>query len=348
METQPVSKPISKGICAFCKGEIAKNKVTQHLKSCKQRLASIAAQEAKSQETKIRLFHILAEGRYSPEYWLHFEMSATESLWSIDDFLKAMWIDDLDHLSGFTINGTNYSPDDPGDFYFGGVAEEKEETVVEETTEDEETEMSEIVEGAISMFLPGIERFSGSAGTMDTVISAWLSGIRVPRSADELIDYLKGELSKLEKEQGQIRRRYKEMSQDEFSKTSLTVQFQKNIVETILDNIEDRSMGVALARVLKVGQKFSYIYDYGSSTYVNLKVLGEREGIVQNKKQPVQLLARNTAPGFACVVCGKPATVIEAYTADAIENTAYCAECAEKEVEDGTLPLINSPRVGVL
>jgi hypothetical protein len=65
MKTQPTSKPISNGICTFCNGEIAKNKMTQHLKFCKQRLASIASQEEKSQETKTRLFHILAEGRYN-------------------------------------------------------------------------------------------------------------------------------------------------------------------------------------------------------------------------------------------------------------------------------------------
>ena len=45
METQPTNRPISTGICAFCKAELAKNKMTQHLKFCKQRLATIATQE---------------------------------------------------------------------------------------------------------------------------------------------------------------------------------------------------------------------------------------------------------------------------------------------------------------
>jgi len=39
METQATRRSISKGICTFCKTELAKNKMTQHLKSCKQRLA---------------------------------------------------------------------------------------------------------------------------------------------------------------------------------------------------------------------------------------------------------------------------------------------------------------------
>src|SRR2546429_9825012 len=41
METQTTRRPISKRTCAFCNAELAKNKMTQHLKSCKQRLANI-------------------------------------------------------------------------------------------------------------------------------------------------------------------------------------------------------------------------------------------------------------------------------------------------------------------
>ena len=88
MATQTARRPISKGICAFCKAEVVKNKITQHLKTCKQRLASIASQEEKSQEPKTRLFHILAEGQYNPQYWLHFEVPASEPLWLLDSFLK--------------------------------------------------------------------------------------------------------------------------------------------------------------------------------------------------------------------------------------------------------------------
>ncbi len=117
METRSTRRPISKGSCTFCKAELTKNKMMQHLQCCKQRLATIATQEEKSQETKTRLFHILAEGQYSPQYWLHFEVPSSEALWSLDRFLKDMWINDLDHLSGFTINGTNYNTDYPDDFF---------------------------------------------------------------------------------------------------------------------------------------------------------------------------------------------------------------------------------------
>jgi hypothetical protein len=103
--------------------------------------------------------------------------------------------------------------------------------------------------------------------------------------------------------------------------------------------------------VLKVGQKFSYTYDFGSSTYINLKVIAEREGIVPDTQESVQLLAQNTAPEFSCVACGKPATeVTMGYFAGSIAECAYCATCASKRSgEYGImLPIINSPRVGVL
>jgi len=141
-----------------------------------------------------------------------------------------------------------------------------------------------------------------------------------------------------------------DISLEERRKSYFTLLYQKMVVEDLLEAVEDRSMEVSLERVLKVGQKFSYVYDYGSSTYINLRVIAEREGIVQNKKNPVQLLARNTAPEFPCVVCGKPGTAVAmGYFTDSIADSVFCTECANKQVGEGEmLPIINSPRAGVL
>jgi hypothetical protein len=347
METQPLGKAVSKGSCAFCKAELAKNKMTQHLKFCKQRLASIASQEEKSQGTKTRLFHILAEGRYNPQYWLHFEVPTSKSLWSVDGFLKDMWIDDLDHLSGFTINGTNYSDDYPDDYFVFSEGEEENEVVEEEVAEEEEPDVGKLLDEFTSLYW--MEEYLGPA-MMDRTLSTWLAELKKPHSVDELIDYLKEELSRGEKERRQIRNHGKEVSPEEHRKAYFRAESQKLIVESLLEAVEDRTMGASLARVLKVGQKVSYIYDYGSSTYINLKVIGEREGIVENEKEPVQLLVQNTAPVFACSVCGKPATTVAlGYYGESIADSVYCDECAEEQVEEGgTLPITNSPRVGVL
>jgi len=346
METQTTRRPISIGTCAFCNAELAKNKMTQHLKSCKQRLATIAAQEGKTRKTKTRLFHILAEGQYNPQYWLHFEVPATESLWSLDRFLKDMWIDDLDHLSGFTINGTNYSIDYPDDFF---AFNETEETEEEELSEEEiEKELRELVDEIVSEFAEAPASHLGIP--LNPLSAEWIAEIKKPRSVDELVDFLKGELARITKEDKSALKNDQDISLEERRKRYLTLYYQKMVVQDLLEAVEDRSMDVSLERVLKVGQKFSYVYDYGSSTYINLRVIAEREGIVQNKKKPVQLLARNTAPTFPCVVCGKPGTeVAMGYFTNSIADSVFCTECANKQDrEDEMLPIINSPRAGVL
>src|SRR5437868_8315468 len=160
METETTHRPISTGTCESCGAELAKNKMTQHLKFCKQRLANIAAQEGKSRKAKTRLLHILAEGRYNPQYWLHFEVPASESLWTLDQFLKAMWIDDLDHLSGFTINGTNYSTDYPDEFFSFHEVEEAEEEEISE--EEQEKELRELVDNTVSELAELSASFPGS------------------------------------------------------------------------------------------------------------------------------------------------------------------------------------------
>jgi predicted amidophosphoribosyltransferase len=62
------------GICKYCKGEFDKAKMTQHLKHCKERAVAIAASVGDGAKQKQRLFHILAEGRYNPQYWMHLEI----------------------------------------------------------------------------------------------------------------------------------------------------------------------------------------------------------------------------------------------------------------------------------
>ncbi len=99
--------------------------------------------------------------------------------------------------------------------------------------------------------------------------------------------------------------------------------------------------GVRLEDVLQVGQTFHYEYDFGSTTHLTLKVVGEREG--PRPKGGVRVLARNYAPDYRCVVCGEPAKWVYTY-----EGEAYCTSHAKQheDWEEAFLPLVNSPRVG--
>src|SRR5213078_375749 len=142
----------TKGVCNFCNGEFDKAKMTQHLKHCKQRVAAIAVSTGDETKQKQRLFHILAEGRYNPQYWMHLEIPASEPLVTLDGFFRDIWVECCDHLSGFEIGGTSYA-DEPGDFSFEIVGAEVQEEEVDEDEEEYEDLSPEELGEEIGKFL---------------------------------------------------------------------------------------------------------------------------------------------------------------------------------------------------
>lgn len=66
------------------------------------------------------------------------------------------------------------------------------------------------------------------------------------------------------------------------------------------------------------------------------------------KDNPIEILARNEAPGLKCEKCGKMATQV---CSQCIYDGAgwLCDDCSEDHEcgEDMMLPVVNSPRVGV-
>jgi hypothetical protein len=324
MANKTETREVSKGICNFCKGEFEKAKMTQHLKYCKQRAAEIATEIGNtSAPQKIKLFHILVEGRYNPQYWMHLEMPASDALADLDDFLRAIWLECCGHLSEFTIGGTSYSSEPEDYFYFGG-AETAEE---EEEEEEEEFNVDELLE----TFPPE---------SLNMLPKNFLSELKKFESIDDLVTYLKETLNSMPK-------RGVPHSQEEWNEYRAHY-FQAQILEALLEMVEDRSLDALLEKVLEVGQKFSYEYDFGSSTDLTLKVLSEREGVVEDEDS-IEILARNTEPVMLCKVCGKPAKfVVGGYFE--VEENAFCSKkCVKKSGEDADmlLPVVNSPRVGV-
>ncbi|KIX84813.1 IS1096 element passenger TnpR family protein [Thermus filiformis] len=104
-----------------------------------------------------------------------------------------------------------------------------------------------------------------------------------------------------------------------------------------------RSMDIKLQQVLSVGETFTYEYDFGTTTELKLKVAGERQGARPAKG--VRVLARNYAPVIPCVRCGRPAHWVHVWG----DYETYCGAHAQEEEdwEEGFLPLVNSPRVGM-
>jgi hypothetical protein len=328
MARRTTTREVSNGICRFCQGEFDKRKMTQHLKYCKQRAVTIAGEDAVPSESKTRLLHILVEGRYNPQYWMHLEIPASEELATLDDFLRSIWLECCGHLSAFNINGTSYESE-PEEFIFGEIEGEVAEAESEEV-EGEELAGDDIVD--VGKLLDEL-----SFEYLDSLPSDWVAEVRKPRSVDDLVAFAKEGLQSLPKEGiprtpveiEEYRNRY----------------FQRLLLETLLTMAEDRSLFVPLRKVLKVGQKFSHEYDFGSTTYLNLRVMSEREGVVSDEDDPVNVLARNVPPTILCRVCGQPATKVAAGGYYDVETNAYCSKCAGRS--EDFLPVVNSPRVGV-
>ncbi len=109
-------------------------------------------------------------------------------------------------------------------------------------------------------------------------------------------------------------------------------------------NPDDKEMDVELGQVLRPGIEFDYEYDFGSTTHLSLRVADERQG-TPKADEPIRLMARNHPPDYRCQECGQPATLINVFEDYALLCDA-CVEAGEYP-EDGFLPVVNSPRMGV-
>jgi hypothetical protein len=107
---------------------------------------------------------------------------------------------------------------------------------------------------------------------------------------------------------------------------------------------DDLDMDFELSRVLSPGVKFSHEYDFGTTTYLTLRVISEWEGVA-GEEERIQVLARNEPPDYRCEVCGEPATVICVFC----DYTLLCDKCIEAHEcgDEGLLPVVNSPRMGM-
>ncbi len=106
-------------------------------------------------------------------------------------------------------------------------------------------------------------------------------------------------------------------------------------------------MGTRLEQLLQPGMLFSYEYDFGTTTELNLKVLAVREQTI--KRGTIELLARNNAPEVTCQRCGGPPASQICTQCDCWGKGWLCDVCAEEQDcgAEMCLPVVNSPRAGV-
>ena len=110
----------------------------------------------------------------------------------------------------------------------------------------------------------------------------------------------------------------------------------------LLRDDEEREMNVPLGQVVHTGSRFRHEYDFGTTTELTLRVLGELDG----GDDEIRLLARNDAPAIDCHRWGAPASWVSPGEDDWIAMTAgLCDACAP--TSEYRLPIVNSPRSGV-
>jgi len=89
------------GTCFLCGGTFARRGLTRHLATCRAKHPSAADVPAE------RILHLIVEGKYQPDYYLHIEVPATATFGELDSFLRAIWLECCGHLSGFRLAGSS-------------------------------------------------------------------------------------------------------------------------------------------------------------------------------------------------------------------------------------------------
>lgn len=87
------------GKCELCGGQFSKAAISRHLAKC---IEQASVPSASGRQRKLRdVFHLLVEGRYLTEFWLHVESAAESDFASLDHFLRGIWLECCGHCSEF-------------------------------------------------------------------------------------------------------------------------------------------------------------------------------------------------------------------------------------------------------
>jgi hypothetical protein len=104
-----------------------------------------------------------------------------------------------------------------------------------------------------------------------------------------------------------------------------------------------RSMAAKAKSVMPARTTFTYEYDFGSTTALRGRVLGG----VEAGRAKVTLLARNGAIVWPCQGCGAAATRVCPHCFAMACGTCDAPCSCVESFDDETLPVVNSPRMGV-
>ncbi len=113
---------------------------------------------------------------------------------------------------------------------------------------------------------------------------------------------------------------------------------------------DDLPMSRTIDAVFSQTDELGYVYDFGTSSELLIKVAGVREGVPLTK-HPIFLMARNEMPSYVCQECGEPATQLCLECVYEYDRPGLlCDEHAEEhecESYGEAMAVVNSPRVGM-
>jgi len=102
--------------------------------------------------------------------------------------------------------------------------------------------------------------------------------------------------------------------------------------------------------IFEPGLVLRHLYDFGTTSETDIKVVDAREGKATSK-HPITLLARNQMPKAVCQECGEPAKWLCIECLYEEDNTGHlCDKHVEEHPHENygePMPLINSPRLGM-
>src|SRR5262249_39365173 len=99
----------------LCGETFGKAAMTRHLAKCVREHEAESTAVGKKKPRKVKLYHLVVQGRYQPEYWMHLEVPETATLADLDNFLRNIWLECCRHMSQFIVGDTFYSVQPRGD-----------------------------------------------------------------------------------------------------------------------------------------------------------------------------------------------------------------------------------------
>ena len=94
------------GKCLYCDNEFDVRGMTRHLSACAARERAVK-QAARRRVRNSDLYHLRIQDEWSKDFWLDVEMRGSESVASLDLYLRGIWLECCGHLSMFSRNGWN-------------------------------------------------------------------------------------------------------------------------------------------------------------------------------------------------------------------------------------------------